>query len=382
MKQNCRAIRLIFLAFGLAISAWAPLVPLVKSNLQLDDAELGLVLFVLGFGALITMPLTGWLINQVGSRSITFISGLGVLTVLPLLTLAPSTLTLCIFLFLFGVVTGAMNVSMNAQSVDIEIACKTPILSGVHCWFSIGGLLGASIVSGLIALQLPLYCCTLAISGIILLILCTQCNRLLEFDPTTKNINEVNAGSFTMTNPQVLILGALCFIAFMAEGSMLDWSAEYLRSNLNYDTSTAGIGFALFSVAMAFGRFIGDRAIRKFGPIEVFQWGCLIAASGFLIVVNASWGYFELLGFCLIGVGASNSVPILFGCSGKLSNISSNNALTIITTCGYIGLLFGPAVLGLIAQATTLSFALAIIAVFLIGIGMCARAALPATSTS
>src|SRR5262249_34175459 len=152
------------------------------------------------------------------------------------------------------------------------------------------------------------------------------------------------------------ILGCLCFIAFMAEGALLDWSAEYLRSNLDYDIAIAGIGYSAFSIAMAVGRFLGNRAIKKLGSQLVFQLGCLVAATGFAIVITASWTSCELFGFVLIGLGASNIVPIVFSSSGKLTNISSNTALTIVTTCGYIGLLVGPVFVGFLAEATTPEF--------------------------
>ena len=73
--QACRATRFILLAFGLGISGWAPMVPFAKTRLGVDDAELGLVLLVFGIGALVTMPLSGWLVQRFGSRSMTLIRG-------------------------------------------------------------------------------------------------------------------------------------------------------------------------------------------------------------------------------------------------------------------------------------------------------------------
>jgi predicted MFS family arabinose efflux permease len=377
MQRTCYAIRLIFLCFGLGISSWAPIIPIQKNNLGLDDAQLGLVLFVLGIGALLGMPITGWVINKLGSRIITFASGLSVLFLLPFLALAPSTLTLCFILFLFGIATGAMNVSMNAQSVDIEQACGLSILSGVHGWFSVGGLLGPILVVGLnFMLNLSLSICLVIISCLIFLLLITQWHHLLASEQKTKT--KSNSNSQGLVNPHALILGVLCFIAFMAEGSILDWSAEYLRSNLHYETTIAGIGYSFFSIAMAVGRSIGDRVIEKLGPKAVFQLGTFIAASGFLVVVYLStfWQHSELLGFILIGLGASNIVPIIFSSSGKVSGISTDTALTIVTTFGYIGLLIGPAFIGFLAQATSLSLSLAMLAFFLMAIGIFGKRAI------
>lgn len=371
MQKTLLAIRLIFLSFGLAISALAPLIPLIKSRLELNDAELGSVLLVSGLGALISMPTTGWIMNKIGNRPVILFSGLGLLTCLPALSIAPTTWVLCFTIFCFGITGSALNVSMNAQSVDIEIEAGLPILSGIHCWFSIGGLLGPIIISALLLLEIPIFYCILVITSLILLIMLTQTHHLLNV------INcsiQTKQGSFW--HRQAMILGCLCFIAFMAEGAMIDWSAEYLHSSLEYDVSIAGIGYSAFSIAMATGRAFGNRAIKNLGSQLVFQLGCLIAAAGFATVITAVWTGCELIGFVLIGLGASNVVPIIFSSSGKLSNISSNTALTIVTTCGYIGLLVGPAFIGFLAKATSLSLSFVVIVLLLSVLGFWGRVAI------
>jgi len=302
----------------------------------------------------------------VGSRLITLVAGLSSMAILPLLVVSQTPVTLCGALFLFGIATGAMNVAMNAQAVEIEIASKSQILSGIHCWFSIGGLLGAVSVSSFLELGFSYFYSVLPISAIVSLILMTQSRHLLPYTPSIKRVED-----FCFSNRQVLFLGALCFIGFMTEGAMLDWSAEFLHSNLNYATSTAGMGYGLFSIAMAVGRFIGDSVIKRFGSTCVFQAGSFIAALGILLVVN---GLYEWIGFCIIGLGASNVVPILFSNSGKIPAVSPSSALTVVTTCGYLGLLFGPVLIGHVASLTTLPIALSMIALFLIAISLAGRA--------
>jgi predicted MFS family arabinose efflux permease len=376
MKHSQNSIRLIFLSFGLCISSWAPLVPFTKTRLELGDAELGLILLVMGMGALIMMPITGFLINRFGSKIITLLSGIAVMLLLPCLALANTTPVLCLTLFAFGVATGAMNVSMNAQAVDIEIASKSPIMSGIHCWFSIGGLFGALLVSFLLERGFALHHGMMIISILVFFILMFKWRYLLPPAQKQALIEKTKTG-FSLPNPAVIFLGILCFIAFMAEGSMLDWSAEYLVSNLQYTPAIAGIGYAIFSIAMALGRFIGDRVVKRLGVLTVFQAGCLLAASGFLFIVGVP--YAELIGFFFIGLGASNVVPILFSSSGRLTDVSSNTALSVITTCGYVGLLVGPAFIGFIAEMTSLSLAFAGISFLLTGVGIMGKSTIPAS---
>lgn len=373
MKQAQGAARLIFLAFGLGISSWAPMVPFAKERLGLDDAELGMILFLFGLGALGTMPLTGWLVHRFGSCRLTAISGVFASACLPFLAIASTPFFLSLILFLFGAATGALNVSINAQAVAIESKSEKHLMSGLHCLFSTGGLLGALLVTALLELNFSLLFSASAISFIMLVLILTKKHHLLSFQKENDGRLATPKGRFGFPGFNILFLGMICFLAFVAEGSMLDWSAEFLHSTLDYDPAFAGIGYAIFSISMAFGRLFGDRLIQRFNVFIVFQVGSFLAACGFVMVVYLGLNYCELLGFCLIGLGASNVVPILFSSSGRMGAASPGFALTIVTTLGYVGSLLGPAFIGFLAQATSLNFAFASIAFLLTAVGLTGR---------
>lgn len=364
MKQAYLATRLVFLSFGIAISSWAPMIPFAKSRLGINDAQLGLLLQVFGIGAIFTMPVSSWLVKRFGSALVTFVSGLFVLLLLPTLTIASTPLSLGVALFLFGAATSAMNIGINAQAITVELKSGESLMSGFHCLFSFGGLLGVMSIGLLLALQCPLFYSAVLISTFIALILLSQWKNLLPDQAAAAASKTGSAMEY-----KAFVLGALCFIAFMAEGCMLEWSAEFLRSSLHYSTSHAGIGYALFSVAMATGRFLGNRVIGRLGPSLTFRMSSLLAAGGFIILVTSLWPYAELIGFVMIGLGASNIVPILFSSSGKLQIMAPHSALAIVTSFGYAGLLMGPPLVGFVANSFSLAIALGGVALLLFFIG-------------
>lgn len=370
MRKACFATRLLFLVSGLGLSIWAPIVPFVKARLDLNDAELGLILLCFGVGALITMPLTGWLVHRFGSRNVTRIAAPLLVVMLPLLAIAPTPFLLSLILFLFGALEGTINVAVNAQAVAVEAKSNRPLMSGFHCLFSTGGLVGAAAMSVLLESGFDLLLSTISLAALMAIMVFSQTHHLL---PSSEDIKVESQSKFVFPRGKILFYGALCFIMFLAEGAMLDWSAVFLRTEHGYETAVAGIGFAVFSVAMAIGRFTGDWLIQLFGPIKMIQTGGFLAASGLLMAVNLQWEHTELLGFLLIGFGAANIVPILFSAAGREPHTSPSVALTIVTTLGYAGLLLGPAIIGFVAQATTLSFALACLAILLIVVGLSAR---------
>ncbi|MFK2931931.1 MFS transporter [Dyella agri] len=349
-----RATRLVFLVAGIGMAAWAPMVPYAKARLGLDDATLGLVLLAFGGGSMVSMPLVGFLTHRFGSRKVIVVGGALTCLALPLLALAPDAWTLALVLLYFGAALGALDVAMNAHAVEVERRAAQPLMSGFHGLFSIGGLAGAAGMSLLLAAGLPLALASGTIALLLLALVLAQWPSLLD-----EVAEAERRPPFRMPGGVVLLLGVLCFISFLAEGSMLDWSALLLRDFHGFPSASAGIGYAVFSVAMALGRLTGDRVVARFGPVPTVRFGACVAAAGFMLAALSAWSWGALTGFVLVGLGAANIVPVMFGAAGRLPGSSPGIALATVTTLGYLGLLCGPALVGFVAHASSLPLALA-----------------------
>ncbi len=354
MEKSYRATRLIFLALGLAVACWAPMIPILKIQLSLDNGQLGLLMLVQGIGAVLVMPLASWLVNRWGSSLVIIISSLLVLTSLPISTIAPTAVYLGIALFFFGAATSIMNIAINAQAISVESRSGRSLMSGFHCLLSVGGLLGVVFITLLLNYNWNIFCCASLISIVIALIIVSQGKNFIP-DESSRKHSKASPATLEL---KVLILGVLCFVAFMSEGCILDWSAEFLHSSLHYSTARAGIGYAFFSIAMITGRLLGDRIVSRYGQSITFQMSAILAASGFIILVSRWWPYAELMGALLIGLGASNMVPILFSAAGKSTKTAPHSALAIITSFGFAGLLIGPVLVGFVSNVSSLALGL------------------------
>jgi predicted MFS family arabinose efflux permease len=348
----------MFLICGTAMSSWAPMVPFAKTRLGLDEAALGVVLLALGGGSMLAMPLAGVAIQRWGSRPVLAAASILSCLVLPWLAVAASTALLTATLFAFGAALGAMDVAMNAHGIVVQRLVQRPIMSGFHALFSVGGLLGAATVTALLRAGVSLAVCVLAIAIALGLLALVEQRHLLS-----DHREPVDATFTIVPKPTVLLIGALCFISFLAEGAVLDWSAVFLREVRMVDVSLAGIGYGIFSVAMAAGRFTGDRITHGLGSRRMLRIGGVIAAAGFLIVAAVPSTIGAHLGFVMIGLGASNVVPVLFSASGRVPGVPAGIALATVTTIGYAGLLLGPALVGFVAQSTSLPVAFTVLAV-------------------
>lgn len=359
------AIRLVFLANGAVLAGWAPLVPLAKARLGLDEGQLGLVLLALGAGAILAMPLAGPLIARHGSRAVSIAAGLAFAALLPLLGAPlPGAPLLAVALFAFGAANGLMDVAMNAQAVAVEAKGTRPIMSSIHGIFSIGGLLGAVSVSLLLRAGLPPAAAALALGAAAMALLAAQARALL---PRAED-RPGDGHGFALPRGPVLAFGLLCFIMLLAEGSMIDWSAVYLAQQRGMEVSLAGLGFGAFSVAMAAARLSGDALNARLGPVRLLRGGALLAALGLAVAVLLPQAWAALLGFVLVGLGIGNAVPLLFSAAGRLPGVAPGTAIAAVATLGYAGLLAGPALIGFAARLTSLPVALAGVALLVLAV--------------
>lgn len=366
-EQN--ATRLAFFIAGLAMATWAPLVPFAKTRIGIDDGSLGLLLLCIGVGSIMAMPLTGLLTGKFGCRRVILLAGAALCIDLPLLVLMDSTLGMAFALLLFGAAIGMIDVAMNIQAVVVERASNRAMMSGFHGFFSVGGIAGAGGVSALLWLGLgPLQATLLAVLAILALLYIASKNLLRESG------GDKEGPMFVLPRGWVMFIGLLCFIMFLAEGSMLDWSALFLTTLRGMDHNKAGLGYALFSIAMTIGRLNGDRVVNAMGRYQVLLLGSLCAAIGLALAIAIDSVMASLIGFMLVGVGASNVVPILFSAAGNQRIMPANLAIASVTTVGYAGILAGPALIGLIAQVSSLTFALACVAALLLIVTASAKA--------
>lgn len=361
--------RLAFFVAGLGMAAWAPLVPFAKERIDLNDASLGLLLLCIGVGSMMAMPLTGVLTAKWGCRAVILLAGTVLSLDLPLLAVMSTPLTMALALLIFGAAMGIIDVAMNIQAVIVEKASGRAMMSGFHGLFSVGGIAGAGGVSALLWLGLTPLMAILAAVALMIILLLSANKNLLQGSGAPHD-----GPLFVWPRGLVRFIGFLCFVMFLAEGSMLDWSAVFLTTLRGMETAQAGMGYAVFAIAMTLGRLNGDRIVNALGRYKVLFGGSLCAAIGIITAISVDSSIAAIIGFMLVGLGASNVVPILFTAAGNQTVMPANLAVASITTIGYAGILAGPAVTGFIAQLSSLSVAFGCVALLLLAVTASARA--------
>ncbi|MGA8029767.1 MAG: MFS transporter [Bryobacteraceae bacterium] len=349
----------LFLVHGFIVGTWVSRIPAVQSGFHLSNGILGLTLLSSALGAICSIPITGRLIDRLGSKKVTSVSSIVFCLGLTLPGLAFNTISLAGALFVLGAIGAAMDVSMNAQGVEVEKALGKPTMSRFHAMFSSGAMAGAG-AGGWVAARgiglLPHFSASAMLNLIAILAILPL---LLE---RHAGASRPRASLSLRKIPRVLLaLSAIGFCILLSEGAMADWTAVYLRQSLNAGPGIAAEGYAVFSAAMAIFRFLGDLITARLGPLRTLRAGSLVAAAGLVWALCMHVPAWTLPGFAVTGAGLSVIVPLVFGGGGKVESINPGAGIAAVTGIGYTGFIIGPPTIGFASQLITLRYALLIV---------------------
>lgn len=359
----------VFVANGFAFGVWAGNVPRLREAQHLSDAALGLVLFAISAGAVVAMPVTGWLAARFSPARVACTAGLLLAMALSIPALAPAGPLLLAAGAALGVAIGTMDVSMNGHAVAVEKQWGAPIMSSFHAGWSLGGLGGAAAASALAAAGVGLVW-SYALPALLVASL-----SLLGF--TLRDLSDGGAGGgLALPSRSILGVAAVAALCFMAEGAMADWSGVYLRTVLDSDVAWAATAYGCYAVAMASGRLTGDAVVRRLGPGRVVRLGGGLAALGLAVTLAAPGVIAADGGMVLIGLGLSNIVPIAFSAAGRLQGTVG---IAMVGSTGYAGFMAGPPVIGATANVIGLRLALLLVLIGLVGMASLGRAVAPGT---
>lgn len=361
--SSSRATRLAFFIAGFVTATWAVIVPFARSNTGVNDATLGMLLLCLGVGALIAMPVTGVLTSRFGCRRVIIAAITLVIISTPFLAVIANPLLLGLTLLLFGIGVGVTDCAMNIQAILVEKASSVPLMSGFHGMYSFGGIAGAGLMTLLLAAGLSVFSATMLITLIVFAL------TVLSFPGLLTYANPQEGPAFAMPRGIVLLLGIVCFLVFLTEGTVLDWSAVYLTQVREMPEMLGGLGYTCFAIAMTAARLTGDRIVENLGRLTVVVAGALTAAVGLALVTFIPAWHLSLMGYVLIGVGCANIVPVMFSAVGQQSVMPQAVAVPAMTTMGYLGVLSGPALIGFVAHLSSLAISFSLIMALMLFVG-------------
>jgi MFS family permease len=174
----------------------------------------------------------------------------------------------------------------------------------------------------------------------------------------TAPVHTEQTRAMRLTRP-LIVIGLLGTAAFIVEGGTESWSALYLTRVHDASPSVSGLGPGVFGASMAAGRFFGQAAGR-IGDRMLLVGGAVVGTAGCLLAALSPNAPIALIGFAIGGAGVSLNAPIIFGLAGRRPDAAT--AVATVTTIGYLGLLIGPPLVGVVAQVSSLRISFLVLA--------------------
>lgn len=334
---------------GLCFASWASRIETIQQKLGLDEASLGLVLFAIPVGLMISLPVSGWAVSKIGSKWVVSIALTLYGIMLAALGFAPTVPLLVGCLVLFGFASNAVNIAVNTQAVATETLYGRPIMASFHGLWSLAGFVGAGFGTLMIGQGIDPVPHFLIILTVTILAVLSSWNFLHD-DRGTKE----SGPAFVKPDKSLITLGMIAFCSMIVEGAMFDWSVIYFKKVVLAEKAWIGAGYTAGMCCMAGGRFVADSFAERFGLRKTLQISGLLSVLGTLTAVIFPSLLPAILGFMLIGFGISSVVPMVYSAAGKSKTMKPGPAIAAVSTISFAGFLVGPPVIGLIAGASSL----------------------------
>ena len=364
------AIRGQFFAAGALFATWGVQVPTVKAHHGLSEQTLAFAMLAAGIGSITGLTQAGRIIGQLGPRTVALIAGLAAAIAVSMLLTTRHYAVLLALMLTFGIAASLFDVAVNVAASEIERLAQRPLMSGFHGLFSLGGMAGAGLGSALQAggVTAPQH---LLLAGVGCAVLTTWgCLHMHRG-------HEASADKGMVLPRGVLgLIGGLAALGLLCEGAIYDWSVLYMRESLQATATMAALAYASFSGAMAATRFAGDWVRAHWSSVRLVQVCGALAALGMALTLASGQPWLALVGFALIGLGLANVVPVLFSAAARVPGVAPADGIAAVAALGYLGMMVGPPLIGIVAEWQSLSAGMALVMVFAAIMSLTARAAL------
>ena len=356
-------VNAVFFVHGMLFASWVAHIPQVKAHLGIGLGLLGVALLGAPVGSLLGMSAAGYLVPRLGSRRVLRTGMIGYCLAGALLGVAGDLAAFFFVFMVWGVFQGTLEVAMNTQAVAAETSERRPVMPMFHGSWSLGALAGAGIGAAAVALGVSLTTQLLGLGVTSLAALTGFTTQLLPNDrtvPDHTSVSEPGTRRGWLT-AALLILCVIALADMLCEGAAADWSAVYLGSSLRASGVMLGLAYTLYSLVMVTTRFAGTRLLARWPKHHVLATLTALATVGFAVGLAAHDTAITLVAFCCLGAGCALVIPTAYSTVGETVPANPGRAVALVSGIGWVGFVAGPPLIGRIASATSLRFALTII---------------------
>ena len=353
-----RLIMALFFVQAVALTNWFPRIPDVQAKLAIGPAELAVALMGMPVGAfLATTLVAARLIERFSARATIVVAFSAFSVALALPGGAWDVPSLFAALFLMGAAFSTSDIATNLVAARIQYESGRRIMNTCHGLWSTGAIVGSLIGAWFAEIGID-SAWHLAAVAVVTAPVAIVVTRALPPAPPTRR---TRAPPLALPSRAMLGLTVFAFGAILAEVTLRNWGAVYLREAVGASAAATGVGYGAFSLMMAAGRLFGDRLADRFGPVAVGAVSAATAVAGYVVAAAATNVVVAVVGFAAIGLGASVGYPLSVTAVAGRGDRSPAINVASLSLIAFSSAFIGPPLVGFVAEGVGLRIGLAAI---------------------
>jgi MFS family permease len=353
---------------GLCFAALVTRVPTIQERFSLTEGSLalllGLVPIVAGVGSIVA----GSVISRFGSAPV--LRTLGPLTPIALVLVGFSTSMPMLVgaLAVTGFALGAVDATMNAQAVAVEVKYARSLVGSFFAIFSLASIVGAAMAAVAAGTSLSLGWFFAIVAVIVIPVQLVVGPWLLHGRvELSGQIDDVSPEHPSVDRPRVpwrpiVVIGIALAAVYIADSAASNWSAVYLTKGLGSSESVAALAYAMYALAMLIARTFVDRGVMARGPVLLVRMGASVGIVAALLIALAPSEAWGLIAFGILGAGLAPVIPLAFTAAAQHDEMGTGVAIARVNVFNYVGFVLGAPLIGLVADMSSLRWAFALLA--------------------
>ena len=328
-------------------------IPWNADRLQISEAEIGIGLLVFGISNLIGNQTSGrFVVPRIGTKNSITLGLVGIAYCPLFLILSPSYFWFLLAFIPFGFCVGLFSPSAQSQISMIEEKTSKIITPLYHAAFSFGSLVGA--ISAFFTIKYVDSPSLIFIVTGTMLILGSIAVYKFGLSKSFEGLKKIP--KFKLPKKSILMFGVLMMMNYATMGIILDWSALWLTKDLLVPLYLGGAIIIAFNVGEITSRLFASKMIK--GSSEKFIGGYLSILAGIVLFMSILTGSFYVIifGMVLFGFGTANFIAIILRQAIRITDEPIALTIANLITLGFAGFIFGPALVGYLAEYIGLTF--------------------------
>ena len=361
IKRNPHQIVFVgFFIYAFSLGAMFPRLDDIQTSLEIDKAELGLLLLCIPLGLQITLLFADRLVRAISLKNVICL-GIPSICFTQFAAVAVNQIAFfAFFLIICGAFVAVVEVAINLEADRVEHALGSRIMNRSHAFWSIG-FFSAAVVGALFSqFKVMLEIHFLLVCGIAFLISKIIFEDYIVASPRHSNVTKIK--KFSLPTGPIFVMVLFTMSAMLVEGASIDWSVIFMREIHSASPFISGFSLAMAAFSQALVRYFGDNLLNKFGPILISVASLFFMFLGILLVVLSNSSTLAILGFLFLGAGSAVIFPMAISIAASRSDRPAETNVASLTQFAFGMFLLGPPILGFVGEAYSLrwSFSLCI----------------------